>query len=133
MLMRTIVAVLCPLLLCLVTCVLYRWLDGLLAQGGFFLFLLKGILLGVCVALLLPLAGISARNNGLIRLLYVAAGLLLLFLVYQYLETVGAVHWPALKAIISINGQVILIEGTVMGYLALTAFLNRKRRSGAAQ
>ena len=129
MLMRKIVAALCPLLLCLVTCVLYRWLDGLLAQGDFFLFLLKGILLGVCVALLLPLAGISARNNGLIRLLYVAAGLLLVFLVYQYLETVGVVHWPILKSIVSINGQVVLVESTVMGFLTVTAMFNTKKRA----
>ena len=129
MLMRKIVAALCPLLLCLVTCVLYRWLDGLLAQGDFFLFLLKGILLGVCVALLLPLAGISARNNGLIRLLYVAPGLLLVFLVYQYLETVGVVHWPILKSIVSINGQVVLVESTVVGFLTVTAMLNTKKRA----
>ena len=59
-------------------------------------------------------------------MLYIGAGILLMTLGYQYLETVGAVHWPALKAIISINGQVVLIESTVMGTLALTALLNRR-------
>lgn len=129
MLMRKLVATLCPLLLCLVVCVLYRWLDGLFASGDFFLFLLKGVLLGVCVALLLPIAGISARNNGLVRLLYVASGLLLLFLTYQYLETVGAVSLPALRSIVSINGQVVLVESTVMGFLTVTALLNGKKKA----
>ena len=47
---------------------------------------------------------------------------------YQYLETRGVVNWPALRAVISINGQVVLTESTVMGFLALTAALCGKRR-----
>ena len=133
MLMRRLITVVCPLILCLLTSAVFMLLDRWFAAGNFFAYLLKGVALGIGVALLLPVAGISIRHTGLTGYLYIAAGLLLATLCYQYLETVGAVHWPALKAIISINGQVILIEGTVMGYLALTAFLNRKRRSGAAQ
>lgn len=127
MLLRKLVAALCPLLLCLVTCVLFRWLDGLLPSGSFFLFLLKGLLLGFCVALLLPVAGISTKSNGLIPWLFVAAGTLAVLMLYQYLETVGVVSWPALKALISINGQVVLVEGTVTGFLLLTGVLGRKR------
>ena len=131
MLMRRLVAVICPLLLCLLTCLLFMWLDRWLAAGNFFQYAVKGVSLGLCVALLLPVAGIAVKNTGLTGMLYIAAGLLLLTLVYQYMETVGAVNWPALKAIISINGQVVLIESTVMGYLALTAALNTKRRRRA--
>ena len=40
MLLRKLVAALCPLLLCLVLCLLYRWLDGVLAAGLFWSFLL---------------------------------------------------------------------------------------------
>ncbi len=127
MLLRKLVAAFCPLLLCLLTCILFRWLDGLMDAGDFFLFALKGLLLGVCVALLLPVAGITSKTNGLVRWLFVAAGILFLFLLYQYLETRRVLHWPLLKSLISINGQVVLVESAVMGFLLLTAVFNRKR------
>lgn len=127
MLLRKLVVAVCPLLMCLLTALLFKWLDGMLASGNFFLYALKGVILGVCVALLLPVAGMAAKNTGLTGYLLIAAGLLLLSLLYQYLETVGALHWPALLAIITVNGQVVLIESTVMGYLTLTALLNPKR------
>lgn len=127
MLLRKLVAALTPLLLCLLTCVLFGWLEGLMDQRSFFLFALKGLLLGCCIALILPVAGMTCHSNGLIHWLFVAAGTLFLLLTYQCLETVGAVHWPVLKSLISINGQVILVESTVMGFLLLTAVLNRNR------
>ena len=43
-------------------------------------------------------------------------------------DPLGAVNVPALKATLSINAQVVLIESTVMGYLALAGVLNRRRR-----
>lgn len=127
MLMRKLMAALCPLLMCLLTCVVFRWLDSVMAAGSFLLFLLKGLLLGACIALLLPVGGIATRSGGLTPMLYVAAGLLAALLLYQYLETVGAVHWAALKAILSINGQVVLVESAAAGFLAVTATLNRRR------
>jgi len=127
MLLRKLVAALCPLILCLLTCILFRWLNGLMKEGNFLLFLLKGLLLGLCVALLLPVAGITTHSNGLMPWLFVAAGLLALLLCYQYLETLGVLSWPVLKALISINGQVVLAEGAVTGFLLLTGFLGRRR------
>ena len=128
MLLRKLLVVVGPLLLCLITCTLFKWLDTLPVAGDFFLYVLKGITLGVCVALMLPVAGITTRGVGLTVCMYAAAGLLLLMLLYQYMETIHAVNWPALRAMISINGQVVLVESTVMGYLTLTAALNRHRR-----
>ena len=134
MLMRKLFVVVGPILMCLLTCLLFKWLDGLLAAGNFFLYTIKGFSLGLCMALLLPVAGISAKTTGLTDLLYIAAGLLGLALLYQYLETVGIVRWQALRAIISINGQVVLVERAVMGFLLLTAVVSGKpRRRGAAK
>ncbi len=127
MLLRKLVAALCPLLLCLLTCLLFGWLDSRTGGKAFETFVLKGLLLGCCIALLLPLAGISSTNNGLVFYLFVAAGALLLLLLYQYLETIHVVHWPVLKSLVSINGQVVMVEGSVMGFLLLTGLLNRKR------
>jgi len=128
MLMRKLLAVVCPLLLCLLTCVLFRWLDELFSLQPFFQYALKGLLLGLCIALLLPVAGIAVKNTGLTGWLFAACGLLLLTLVYQYLETVGTLHWPGLLAVIGVNGQVVLVESAVAGFLALTAALNVKKR-----
>ena len=127
MLLRKLVAALCPLLLCLLTCGIFQWLDGLIPAGDFFSFLLKGLLLGACVALLLPVAGISSKTNGLAGWLFAAAGILLLVVLYQYLETIRFIHWPVLRALLSINGQVIWVECTIVGFLLVTAFLNRNR------
>ena len=129
MLLRRLVAALCPVVLCLLCCILFRWLDSLMSSGGFLLFLLKGLLLGCCAGLLLPVAGIAAKNNGLIPWLFVAAGLLALLLLYQYLETRRVVNWPALKALITVDGQVVLVEGAVAGFLLLTGILNRRKRT----
>ena len=128
MLLRKLLVVVGPLLLCLLACLLFQWLDTIPAAGDFFLYALKGVTLGACVGLMLPVAGITTRGAGLTAWMFAAAGLLLLTLVCQYLETVHVVNWPVLRAIISINGQVVLAESTVMGYLTLTAVLNQRRR-----
>ena len=128
MFLRKLLAVLCPTLLCLVCCVVFRWLDTLMAATEFWSLALKGVLLGVAIALLLPIAGISTRNNGLIPWLYGAAALLLALLVYQRLEIAGVVHVPVLLALISINGQVLLAESATLGFLVVTALMNGKRR-----
>ncbi|MEF9879309.1 MAG: hypothetical protein RSB06_02385 [Clostridia bacterium] len=127
MLLRKLVAALCPLLLCMLTCVLFRLLDSWLGASSFFSFLLKGLLLGACLSLVPPLAGIKSRNNGLTAWLFAGAGLLLCMLLYQYLETIEVLHSPLLLSLITINAQVVLVESTVMGFLVVTGLMNRKR------
>ena len=122
MLLRRLVAALGPLLLCVLVCAVFRWLDGMIGAASFLAFLLKGALLGAALALTLPLAGIRARTNGL------TGWLLAVALAYQYLETEGLVSVPVLRAVLSINGQVVLTEGAALGYLCTTAVLYRPRR-----
>lgn len=128
MLMRKLFVALGPLLLCLLLCLLFRWMDALLVLNGFWQYLLKGTALGAGMALALPIAGITLKNNGLTGFLFVAAGLLTLLLVWQGLETAGTLHWPALLAVIGISGQAVLAESAFAGYLALTAAFHLKRR-----
>ncbi len=123
MLLRKLVAALCPLLLCLVLCLLYRWLDGVLAAGLFGSFLLKGLLLGVALALIIPLAGLRCHAKGLQPWLYMGAALLGVTLGYQYLETIGAVHSQLLLSLFTLNGQVILVESAAAGFMTVTALL----------
>ena len=126
MLLRRLVAALGPLLLCMLVCAVFRWLDGMIGAASFLAFLLKGALLGAALALTLP--GIRARTNGLTGWLLLGAGILAVALAYQYLETEGAVSVPVLRAVLSINGQVVLTEGAALGYLCTTAVLYRPRR-----
>jgi len=128
MLLRKLMVVLCPLLLCLFICAIFRWLDGLMSESAFLLFALKGLLLGTCARLLLPVAGISAYSKGLTSWLYAAAAVLLLLLLYQYLEFVRVLPWTAPQTLLSPNGQNILVESTVMGFILLTAALNPKTK-----
>ena len=128
MLLRRLVAALGPLLLCVLVCAVFRWLDGMIGAASFLAFLLKGALLGAALALALPLAGIRARTNGLTGWLLLGAGILAVALAYQYLETEGLVSVPVLRAVLSINGQVVLTEGAALGYLCTTAVLYRPRR-----
>ena len=97
------------------------------ADHAFFLFLCKGLLLGCFLALFLPVAGISTKNNGLVPWLYIAAGLLALLLLLQYLETIHVLRWALLHSLIAINSQVILVEGAGVGFLLLTGLINRKK------
>ncbi len=76
MLLRRLVAALGPLLLCVLVCAVFRWLDGMIGAASFLAFLLKGALLGAALALTLPLAGIRARTNGLTGWLLLGAGIL---------------------------------------------------------
>ena len=124
MFLRKALVVVGPALLCLVTCFLFRWMDMFFAEGSFFLYLLRGVLIGLCLALMLPVAGLSLRNTGLTGMLYFAALLMALVLLYQYLENAGSVRWPAAQALIAVNGQVLMVEGAALGFTLLSAMLH---------
>lgn len=119
MLLRKLLAALGPPLLCAATCALYRWMDTWLA-AGYFSFLLKGLLLGACLALIPPVAGARTRLTGLSGWLLAGAGLLAAVLIYQYLESTGAVRWPAVLAVVGLGGQSVLAESAALGF-AVTA------------
>lgn len=127
MLLRKLVVVVCPVLLCAAVCMVFRWADGWLGAGAFWAFALKGAVLGAALALTLPIAGVSAHTNGLSGWLLTGAALLLAAIVYQYLETTGAVHWPVLASLMTFNGQVVLVESAAMGYLAAAGLWYRRR------
>ena len=127
MLLRKLAAAFVPLLLCIVVCTAFRWVDGLWGSSSFLAFALKGALLGAALALTLPAAGVRAHTNGLTGWLFLGAAVLLLALVYQYLETSGMVHVPVLQAIMAFNGQVVLVEAAAMGYMTAAGLLYRRR------
>lgn len=126
MLLRKLVAAFCPLLLCLGVCLAFRWIDGWLGSGALAAFVFKGVLLGAALGLTLPIAGIRAYTNGLAKWLLLGAGVLLAVLVYQSLEVAGVLHVAFLRSVLGVNGQVVLVESTAMGYLTCTGLLYRR-------
>ena len=127
MLLRRLSAAFVPLLLCVLALAVFRWVDGWLGSGAFWAFALKGVLLGGALALILPAAGVRARTTGLTGWLLLGAAVLMAVILYQYLETAGAVHWPVLASLMEFNGQVVLVESVVTGYMAATALYFRGR------
>ena len=127
MLLRKLVTAFGPLLLCVAVTSLFRWIDGVLGSGAFWAFAFKGMLLGAALALILPAAGVRAHTAGLTGWLWLGAGVLMAAILYQYLESTGAVHFPVLRSIMTLNGQVVLVESTAMGYMAALALWRRGR------
>lgn len=127
MLLRKLAAALGPVAVCAAVCTLFRWLDGWLGSTGFWAFAVKGMVLGAALALTLPLAGVHAHTSGLTGWLFAGAAVLLGVLGYQYLESMGAVNVPLLRALLGFNGQVVLVEGAAMGYLLLAGLWYRRR------
>lgn len=123
MLLRRIVAAVCPLLYCLCMILAFRWLDGQGWLPVFWGYALKGLLLGVVLAVILPTGGVKSRMNGLQLWVLIGAGLLLALVLVQYLCFAGIITLPFLSP----DPQLVLAESAAVGFLAVTVFLNRKR------
>lgn len=128
MLLRKLTAAFAPLMMCLVMLAIYRWLDSLMGAQMFFSLLLKGLLLGAVLAVALPAAGLKSYHNGLTGWLYLGAGLFFALLVLQGLRFYGVIRLDISLLLLDTNPMVTLVEAAVMSFMALTAFLNRKRK-----
>ena len=122
MFLRKLTVMVAPLLLALTLCLLFPVLGGL----GFWSNVLKGLLLGVVLALLLPVSGAGRRREPFAGLLWVPAVVLALVVTYQYLESIGTVSWPVLSMLTTRDGQVVLVECAFTGYM--TAQCIRKKK-----
>ena len=127
MLLRKLVVAICPLLVCAVVCMAFRWVDGWLGSSAFWAFVIKGGLLGAALALTLPIGGIRAHTNGLAGWMLAGAAALAAVVIYQYLERAGLVHMPVMLAILGFNGQVVLVESAFAGYLLTCGLWYRRR------
>lgn len=126
MFLRRLVAAVCPLLYCILLSIAFRWLDGLGWLSSFWAFAIKGLLLGVALGLILPAAGVTSRMNGLQPFVLAGAGVLLGLLLLQYLAFAGVIRMPVLE-LLGLNSQVVLVEGSAVGFMLVTVFINRKR------
>lgn len=126
MFLRKLVAAVCPLLYCILLGMAFRWLDGLGWLSPFWGYGLKGLLLGVALALILPASGVSSRMNGLQPWLLGGAGLLVGLMLLEYLAFAGVLR-STLLTLIGVEPQLVLAEGAAVGFMLVTVFLNRRR------
>lgn len=122
MFLRKLTVIVVPLVLAWALCVLFPLLGGL----GFWSNVLKGLLLGAGLALLLPLSGAGRKKEPFAGLLWVPALLLTLTVGYQYLHSIGAASVPMLNMLATTDGQVVLVECVLVGYMALQSLRTRK-------
>ena len=122
MFLRKLTVMVAPLLLALLLCLLLPVMNGL----GFWSNVLKGILLGVTLALLLPLSGAGRRREPFAGLLWIPALLLMGVVAYQYLDSMALVNLPVLDMLATRDGQVVLVECTFIGYMATQCIRTRK-------
>ena len=122
MFLRKLTVIVVPLALGWALCVLFPLLSGL----GFWSNVLKGLLLGAGLALLLPLSGAGRKKEPFAGLLWVPALLLMLTVGYQYLHSIGAASVPMLNNLATTDGQVVLVECVLVGYMTLQSLRTRK-------
>ena len=116
MFLRKLTVMIVPLLLAWGVCALLPLLGGL----GFFSWALLGIVLGIALALLLPVSGAARKKEPFAGLLWIPALLLALTVVYQYLSSTGVLTLPLLALLETTQTNVILIECTFCAYMVTT-------------
>lgn len=122
MFLRKLTVMFLPLLLVALVCLVLPLISGL----GFWNNVLKGVLLGISLALLLPLAGASKRREPFAGLLWIPALLLSGVVIYQYLSIAHGISLPVLDLFAVRDGQIILAECTFAAYMAAQTIRTRK-------
>ncbi len=112
MFLRKLTVIAVPLGMLILLCLLMP----LFASASFFGCVLLGCLLGIALALLLPLAGATRMREPFAHLLWIPAVVVLAVLFWQYLSLTG-VRAPLLDPLATTDGRVFLIEGAFMAYM----------------
>ena len=112
MFLRKLTVIALPLALLILICVLIPALTGL----GFFGNVMLGIVLGVALNLLLPLAGATRMREPFAYLLWIPAAIVLLVLLCQYLVSAG-VYSELLSLLATGDSRVITVESAFAAYM----------------
>jgi hypothetical protein len=110
---RKLIVLAVPLALMLAVCLLVPVLSGL---GPFFGSVVLGALLGVALALLLPLAGATRLREPFAHLLWIPAAVTLAVLISQYLSSMG-VNIPLLRLLSTLDTRIITVESAFAAYM----------------
>ena len=121
MFLRKLVVVFVPLLLAGLLCIVFP----LMLQLGFWTNVLLGGLLGVSLALMLPLSGVSKRREPFAGLMWIPLVTLIVIVVVQYLESRG-IAVPVLGVFRTTQSPVVLVECAFVGYMLVAVLRTRK-------
>ena len=120
MFLRKLMVITIPLLLCALLSVLFPFLSKTFPDLDFFEYVIDGLLLGVSLALLIPLMG-GRRRETFAGLYWIPAILLLLTVTYQYLHMKAIWQVAFLGLLAAAGPMAILLEGAFLGYLTCVA------------
>ena len=123
MFLRKLTVMVLPLVMLAALIFLLPYVD--LLELGIFTEGLKGLILGIMLALLLPLSGASRRREPFAGLLWLPTLLLIGVIVYQYLETQGT-RVDVLHILATKDANVIYLEGVFAGYMGITCIRTGK-------
>lgn len=112
MFLRKLTVIAVPLGMLILLCLVMP----LFASVSFFGNVLLGCLVGIALALLLPLAGATRMREPFAHLLWIPAVVILAVLFWQYLALTG-VRAPLLDPLASADPRVFLVEGAFMAYM----------------
>ena len=117
MFIRKLTVITVPLLLLTGIVLSWEWIQGI----GFFGNVIKGALLGLSLALMLPLSGARRQRSRFARMLWIPCALLVLVIAYQYLASIGQ-SIPALKMLETQSAQTVLAESAFSLYMFVAGF-----------
>lgn len=121
MFLRKLVVVVLPLLMTALLCVLFPLMDGV----PFWTEVFKGVTLGVCLALVLPLCGAMKKREPFAGLLWAPLTMLIVVVLSQYLAVIG-IEVPVLNMLRTGDGNVILVESAFIGFLLVEMLRTRR-------
>ena len=115
MFLRKLTVILVPLGMLLLLCLLvplFRSMDPMFGS------LLLGVVLGVLLALLLPLAGATRLREPFAWLLFIPAAVILLILLYQFLSgPQSGLDLPVLRLLSTDDARIITVESAFAAYM----------------
>lgn len=121
MFVRKLVVIIVPLLLAALLSVVLPAMSGI----PFWSEVLKGLALGIGLALLLPLSGATKKKEPFAQLLWVPLLVLTLTVIGQYLWVIG-ISIPVLDMLHTTSGDVVLVESAFIGFIAVHIIRTKK-------
>ena len=114
MFLRTLCVIVLPLMMAALLCLVLPLLAGM----PFWTEVFQGLLMGVVLALVLPLCGATKKREPFTALLWVPLLTLILAVTGQYLALIG-IELPVLDLLKTGDSHVILVECAFIGFLSV--------------
>lgn len=121
MFLRKLVVFVLPLVMVAALCLILPLMAGI----PFWTEVFKGLLLGISLALVLPLCGALKKREPFAGLLWLPLASLIVAVLSQYLAVIG-ISVPVLNMLRTGDSNVILVECAFIGFLLVEMIRTRK-------